>query len=160
MLACGALLAFALAGCSLLPRGGQSESSASSTLSHIIGVEAAMVSSWGRINGLRWETSTDVRLHLRSGYQVSDPQRVRDYLMRVACSVNETRPTGSVFIRLESPDGVAFDSRWEDDWSQYGVDGQQRLLSIVFPGEMERKLGRWPCDVPPTPRGLFLNTAG
>ena len=145
-----------LAGCSLLPRGGQSAAAAIRQAKSIPGSTVSVLSG-GAYDGLQKHNSIIVSITIEPGFHVQNPDKLVDFLIRLGWSVNNNRPGRDLLIGIDSPapiDAVAAarGAGWKSASS----------LSDVSPGvfidlkEAQKRLGRWPGKVPATPAGLVV----
>lgn len=100
-------------------------------------------------NGFTKVTDVAVLSRVKTGYAVKDSSSLVDYLIRVAWSANEAKPTQdvSVVITSDSPiDAIA--AAKKAGWTS--ADSFKGDLTDVYVDlrEVKKRLGEWPGKVP------------
>ena len=144
-----------LSGCGLAGPNGQSKESADAALSAIPGVGEATVNTESLISGLQIETSTVIELNLEPGSTVSDPERLVDYLLRVAWSTQTKEANRAVVVQIVGePQISTLDALDAGGWES--ARGRSPERSLVRAYEVKERYGDWPGEVPELPESLII----
>ena len=144
-----------LSGCGLGGSDRQSKESADAALSAIPGVGEATVNTESLISGLQIETSTVIELNLEPGSSVSDPERLVDYLLRVAWSTQTKEANRAVVVQIVGePQISTLDALDAGGWES--ARGRSPERSLVRAYEVKERYGDWPGEVPELPESLII----
>jgi len=144
-----------LSGCGLGGSDRQSKESADAALSAIPGVGEATVNTESLISGLQIETSTVIELNLEPGSSVSDPERLVDYLLRVAWSTQTKEANRAVVVQIVGEPQISTrDALDAGGWES--ARGRSPERSLVRAYEVKERYGDWPGEVPELPESLII----
>ena len=146
-----------LSGCGLGGSERQSKESADAALSAIPGVGEATVNTESLISGLQIETSTVIELNLEPGSSVSDPERLVDYLLRVAWSTQTKEANRAVVVQIVGePQISTLDALDAGGWESARGRSSRPERSLVRTYEVKERYGDWPGEVPELPESLII----
>ena len=146
-----------LSGCALFGSNGQSKESADAALSAIPGVGEGTVNTESLRSGLQTETSTVIELNLEPGSTVSDPERLVDYLLRVAWSTQTKEANRAVVVQIVSEPQISTrDALDAGGWESARGRSSRPERSLVRTYEVKERYGDWPGEVPELPESLIV----
>ncbi|HEY8911835.1 hypothetical protein [Lacisediminihabitans sp.] len=148
VVALASVIALTLSGCVFIHRG-QSEHDASKHIKSIPGLASGEVFVSNSYDGFQKVTGTAALITVKPNYTVKDPAALVDYLIRVAWSANQSKPTEDILVTVES--SSSFDSvtaAKSAGWSSaYSLPNDPTAVSIDL-SELKKRLGDWPGKVP------------
>jgi hypothetical protein len=121
----------------------------------IDGVEYASVDAGGSYSGFTRSSGVLLTLRLSPGFRVARADRLSEFLVRLAWSVNTEKPNDYIAMKVDGlPNSnlvAGFrEAGWHVDW-----DPEPYLIDIP-PQTIGEKLGRWPGPVPKVPDGMIV----
>ena len=145
-----------LAGCSLLPRGGQTAEAAIRQAKSIPGSTVSVLSG-GAYDGLQKHNSIIVSITIEPGFHVQNPDKLVDFLIRLGWSVNDNRPGRDLLIGIDSPAPIdAMAAAKGAGWKSASSLSDDSPGVFIDLKEAEKRLGGWPGKVPATPAGMVV----
>ena len=149
-------LVMILAGCSLLPKGGQTAAAAIRQANSIPG-STAIIESEGAYNGFQKQNPIAVQLTIEPGFQIPDPGKLVDFLIRLGWSVNDNQPNTILSVAIVSPAPIdakaaAIGAGWKGA-NSLSDDSPGVFIDLK---EAQKRLGGRPGKVPATPAGMVV----
>jgi hypothetical protein len=159
----GALVAVAivggLSGCSIT-RGGQTADAAASEVKSLPGISNSTdVYSNSAYSGLAKKNATLVVVTFDPDRPTEDMEKLVEYLIRVAWSVNDAKPNMELMVTIKSTAPIdALAAAQGAGWTRAHAFNDERGTVFVPLSEARQRLGDWPGKVPTVPDGLIATS--
>jgi hypothetical protein len=148
-------LVVALAGCSIFPKGGQTVAAAIVEGSSIPG-STVSVDAGSSYNGFQKVNGPIVFIDIEPGFEVRNPGKLVDFLIRLTWSMNDNKPTRDLMVVIDSADPIdATAAAQGAGWKTAHSSSDDSTSVFVDLKEVEKRLGGWPGDVPVKPAGVI-----
>ncbi|HEY8911832.1 hypothetical protein [Lacisediminihabitans sp.] len=149
-------LAVGLAGCAA--GGGQTAAAATRQVKAIPGSAASTyVASDSSYSGFTKENGTTVQLTVEPGFQIPDPGKLVDFLIRLGWSVNDNKPNSELFVVIDSAAPIdATAAAKGAGWKSASSLPDDSTGVFIDLKEVEKRLGGWPGKVPAMPAGVVV----
>jgi hypothetical protein len=161
MFSLAATVVVSMAGCSALPRGGQSSQEAQAQLRAVPGISEVSVENNQSSDGFQQAVFVAVNVTIRPGYRIRDADQFVNLLLKVAWSSNEHKPNVSVALNITATPAISVAPLMEDaGWTTAQSLKQEPQAAVVDPTELSKKLGTWPGTTPKLPKDMLVPPSG